>query len=76
MGGGETPVYPLFYAQVTKRFKGVDIYVGGENLAGYRQKDIIIGTPWAPDFDASQVWGPIMGAKIYAGMRFTLWKKA
>lgn len=76
MGGGETPVYPLFYAQVTKRFKGVDIYVGGENLAGYRQKDIVIGTPWASDFDASQVWGPIMGAKIYAGLRFTLWKKA
>lgn len=74
MGGGETPAYPLLYAQVTKRFKGVDIYFGSENLTGYRQKDLIIGTPWASDFDASQVWGPIMGRKIYAGLRFTMWK--
>lgn len=74
MGGGDTPAYPLLYAQVTKRFKGVDIYVGGENLTGYRQKDVIIGTPWSSDFDASQVWGPIMGVRIYAGMRLTLWK--
>lgn len=75
MGGGLTPVYPLYFAQVTRRFKGLEIYVGGENLAGFRQKDVIIGTPWTSGFDASQVWGPLMGAKYYAGLRLTIWKK-
>ena len=74
MGGGLTPVYPLYFAQVTRRFKGLEIYVGGENLAGFRQKDVIIGTPWTASFDASQVWGPLMGAKYYAGLRLTIWK--
>lgn len=81
---GYTPVYPLLYLQVTKRFKGVDIYVGGENLTGFRQKDVLLGSrdsstglvsPHQASFDASAVWGPIMGARFYAGVRFTLWKK-
>lgn len=81
---GRTPVYPLLYLQVTKRFKGVDLYVGGENLTGFRQKHVILGGPAGadgvvdgrlPSFDASAVWGPLMGAKFYAGVRFTLWKK-
>lgn len=74
---GKTPVYPLLYAQVTKRFKGFDIYVGGENLTGYTQPDPIISAddPGSADFDASCVWGPLMGARFYAGIRLTLWKK-
>ena len=81
---GRTPVYPLLYAQVTRRFKGVDIYVGGENLTNFRQKYVVLGTrgsdgfvnPRISSFDASAVWGPIMGIKVYDGVRFTLWKKA
>lgn len=82
---GMTPVYPLLYLQVTRRFKGVDVYVGGENLTNFRQKDVILGDrldanghviPSQASFDASAIWGPLMGIKIYAGMRFTLWKKA
>ena len=81
---GRTPVYPLLYMQVTRRFKGVDVYIGGENLTNFRQKDLILGTrgsdgfvnPRVASFDASAVWGPIMGVKVYAGMRFTLWKKS
>ncbi len=73
---GYTPAYPLLYAQVTRRFKGFDIYAGGENLTNYRQPDPIIGagTPFAEGFDASQVWGPLMGIRIYAGFRMTIWK--
>jgi hypothetical protein len=26
------------------------------------------------DFDASNVWGPLMGRKFYLGLRYTLWK--
>lgn len=73
---GYTETYPLLYAQVTRRFKGFDIYLGGENLTGYRQKDPIIGadSPFSPGFDASLVWGPLMGTRIYAGIRVTIWK--
>ena len=73
---GYTPAYPLLYAQVTRRFKGVDLYVGGENLTNYRQPSPIIGAgnPFGNNFDASCVWGPLMGIKIYGGIRLTIWK--
>ena len=87
---GYTRAYPLLYLQITKRFKGIDLYLGAENLTNFRQKDVVIGTavagtdgghsahksidPSLPDFDASAVWGPIMGTKFYLGARFTLWK--
>ena len=74
---GYSQAYPLLYAQVTKRFRGFDIYAGGENLTGFRQKDPIINpeTPGLDDtFDASCIWGPIMGVKLYAGIRITIWK--
>ena len=81
---GRTPVYPLLYAQVTRKLRGVDIYIGAENLTNFRQKDVIIGTkgsdgminPRVATFDASAIWGPLMGIKAHAGLRFTLWKKA
>ena len=80
---GRTPVYPMLYAQVTRRFKGWDVYVGAENLTNFRQKDVIIGTvgadgyvnPRLASFDASCIWGPLMGIKAHVGFRFTLWKK-
>lgn len=79
---GRTPSYPLLYAQVTRRFRGFDIYVGGENLTNFRQTDVILGhrmadgmvDPDAPDFDASAVWGPLMGLKVNVGIRLTLWR--
>jgi hypothetical protein len=52
--------------------------VGAENLTNFRQKNPIIGAenPLQPSFDASCVWGPLMGFKAHIGFRFTLWKKA
>ena len=77
MGGGESEVYPMFFAQVTKKFRGVDVYVGVENIGNYMQENPIISAndPYSDDFNASMVWGPLMGRKFYAGMRLTLWKK-
>ena len=74
---GYTPVYPLLYAQVTRRFKGFDVYAGGENLTNYTQPSPIINpdAPFDKGFDASCVWGPVMGLKVYAGVRITIWKK-
>ena len=79
---GRTPVYPMLYAQVTRRFKGWDVYVGAENLTNFTQKDVILGTkgedglvnPRLASFDASCIWGPLMGIKAHVGFRFTLWK--
>ena len=73
---GRTPVYPMLYAQVTRRFKGWDVYIGAENLTNFRQKDAIISAdnPRLAMFDASCIWGPLMGIKAHVGFRFTLWK--
>lgn len=73
---GMSPVYPMLYAQITRKFKGWDVYIGGENLTNYRQKYAILGAsdPFSEGFNASAVWGPLMGIKVYAGFRFTLWK--
>lgn len=79
-----SPVYPLLYAQITRRFKGWDVYIGAENLTNFRQKDVIAGSkgadglvnPRLGSFDASCIWGPLMGIKAHVGFRFTLWKKA
>lgn len=61
-------------AQVTKNFKHWSIYLGAENLLDYKQKNPIIaaGDPWGSDFDATMVWGPVHGRKIYGGVRFNL----
>jgi hypothetical protein len=76
MGGGYSPVYPMFFAQVTKKFRNLDVYVGGENLGNYRQPHPIMGAdnPYSPEFNSTLIWGPLMGRKVYLGLRFTLWK--
>ena len=77
MGGGESDVYPMMFAQITRKLNLVDVYIGVENLTDYTQKNPIIGAdnPYSKDFNASMVWGPLMGRMFYAGMRLTLWKK-
>lgn len=68
--------YQLLSAQVTRYFRNWSIYIGGENLTNFKQKNPIIGAndPWDTDFDATMVWGPVEGAVIYAGFRFN-WHK-
>ena len=71
-----SPVYPMLYAQITRKLRAMDIYAGVENITNFRQHDAIIGAdnPFGGDFDASVVWGPLMGRKFYLGFRYTLWK--
>ena len=73
---GRTAIYPLLYAQITRRFKGFDVYVGGENLTNYTQPVPIIDAadPYSSTFDAASIWGPLMGIKVYLGFRITIWK--
>ena len=69
-----SPVYAILNAQVTKYFKRWDIYIGGENLTNYKQPNPIIDpeNPFGDYFDATIVYGPIIGIKVYAGIRFKI----
>lgn len=69
-----SPVFPGLFAQVSKTIKRWEIYVGGENLTDFRQKNPVLGAsdPYGAGFDASRVWGPIFGAMGYAGVRFKI----
>jgi len=72
--GNYSPQYLIFHAQVSKRFKWFEIYAGGENLTDFRQENPILAPddPFGPNFDASIVWGPLLGRRFYAGIRYTL----
>lgn len=70
-----SPIYPMFYAQVSRRIKHWDIYVGCENIGNFTQKHPILNAdnPYSPDFNSSLIWGPLMGRKFYIGVRFNLY---
>ncbi len=70
-----SPTYPMFYAQVSHRYRKVDIYAGVENIANYIQDVPIIGAdaPFSSAFNSSVVWGPLMGRKFYIGLRYNLY---
>ncbi|WP_131837718.1 TonB-dependent receptor [Acetobacteroides hydrogenigenes] len=72
--GEYSPSYPLLFAQITKKYRALDVYVGVENLLNYTQMHSIVGAdnPFGPYFDSSFIWGPIMGRKIYGGLRWTI----
>ena len=61
-------------AQITRYFRRWSIYVGGENLTNFKQKNPIIdaSNPWGDNFDSTMIWGPVHGAKAYIGVRFNL----
>lgn len=67
---------PSFYTvngQLSKSFKkGIEFYLGVENLLNYIQNDVIISAEdtSSPYFDSSLVWGPIMGRNVYLGFRY------
>lgn len=74
----ESEVYPMLNAQITHVFKRWDFYVGGENLTNYIQKNAIIdaANPFGKSFDATRIWGPIMGINVYAGFRYSIKNKS
>ena len=66
--------YEQLSAQITREFRHFSVYVGGENLTGFTQKNPIIGAdnPWSNTFESTLVWGPVHGRVIYAGTRIRL----
>ena len=81
-GGGRVPgqedfkAYEQLSAQVTRWFRHFSIYIGGENLTGFKQKNPIINAanPFSSSFEPTLVWGPVSGAMGYIGIRFNLEK--
>ena len=68
------PAYEQVSAQITRWFRHFSVYIGGENLTGFRQKQTIINAaePFSSSFDPTMVWGPVHGAMFYAGIRINI----
>lgn len=69
--GGHSPAFAQLFAQITRRLGEIEVYVGGENLTGFRQDQPILGwnDPFSPWFDSSMIWGPTAGRRFYVGFR-------
>lgn len=74
VGDERFKAYEQLSAQITREFRHFSIYVGGENLTGFKQKNPIRHAehPWSTDFEPTLIWGPIDGAMAYAGIRIRL----
>jgi outer membrane receptor protein involved in Fe transport len=70
----KSPAWFNLLGQVTRKFKSIDLYIGGENLTNFRQMDPIVEywKPFHTHFDGSMAWGPILGISVYAGLRLTI----
>lgn len=70
----KSETFYTLHAQITYKIKQFEIYAGGENLTGFVQENPILSSenPFSDYFDASMVWGPIMGQKFYLGIRYRL----
>lgn len=67
-----SPAFLLLQGQISKKIKRQwDFYLGSENLLNFRQKQLIIDpeSPLGTYFDASVVWGPVIGRMAYVGLR-------
>ena len=69
-----SPTYWLFNTQITRIFGNLEIYLGAENLFDYKQENPIIGfsSPFGKDFDACNIYAPIMGRMVYGGLRWSI----
>lgn len=66
--------FTVVNAQITKFFRNWSVYLGAENLFDFRQENPIVDAvdPRGENFDATMVWGPVHGRKIYAGFRMNV----
>jgi hypothetical protein len=72
--GNYSPAFFLMNAQISKSWKVFDAYIGCENITDYRQNNLIIDAahPFGNYFDASMVWGPVIGRMFYVGLRYKI----
>ena len=72
-----SPAFTMLGGQVSKEFRRRgQVYLGLQNALNVRQLNPILGgdLPFEDRFDASVVWGPIMGRQVYMGWRYDLRK--
>jgi hypothetical protein len=71
---GQSPAWFQLLGQITKKFKFIDVYIGGENLTNFTQDNRIVEywKPFHTHFDASMVWGPVVGLTVYGGIRMII----
>lgn len=69
-----TPSYMLLQIHINYFLKQWEFYAGVENILNYTidRAIILYQSDVETYFDASLIWGPMMGRKIYAGVRLTL----
>ena len=73
--GSYSPAYSLWNSQLTRAFSSkFELYAGIENLGNYKQLSPIIGVedPFGINFDTAQIYAPIFGRMVYAGLRWNL----
>ena len=73
--GSYSPAYALWNSQLTRAVTNkFELYTGVENLGNYRQSNPIIAVddPFGINFDSAQVYAPVFGRMIYAGLRWNL----
>ena len=73
--GSYSPPYSLWNSQLTRAFSNkFELYGGIENLGDYKQLNPIIGAedPFGINFDTAQIYAPIFGRMLYAGLRWNL----
>ena len=71
----KSPSFYIINTQITKVWKELlEVYVGAENLLNFRQSNPIVAVqdPFSEGFDASMIWGPVFGRKVYVGVRFSV----
>lgn len=63
--------YFLLDAQITKKFRKFETYLGCENILNYTQENPIVDAqnPFGNNFDATMIYAPINGRVIYVGLR-------
>ncbi len=72
--GLNSKAYALFNSQITYNYKKLSVYLGGENLGNFKQKNAIVDAqnPFGSTFDATRIWAPVMGTNIYLGFRYQI----
>jgi outer membrane receptor for ferrienterochelin and colicin len=66
--------FTIINSQITKYFKKWSVYAGVENLTGFVQENPVIdvANPFGDNFDATMIWGPTHGRKLYLGFRWSI----
>ncbi|MBT3301014.1 MAG: TonB-dependent receptor [Bacteroidetes bacterium] len=69
-----SPSFFIMNGQVTRRFKSWEVYLGVENATNFTQAEPIefYDEPFSLNFDATRTWGPVIGRKIYLGIKMKL----